>query len=141
MQFFYELEPEVPGGWGEQTIADASVHPPIVSKLHLEFAGWLGDAILESFPCYVITSELADELRANNLTGFAWRDVIVSATEEFSELQPDVTLPDFVWLCVNGKPSNEDFGISESNTLIVSSSAYNVLQRFQLNHCDVTKLT
>ncbi|APF85630.1 hypothetical protein HI806_01945 [Ralstonia solanacearum] len=54
MNYFF-LEPEVAGALGENTVLDASTHPPRVEKLHFEFSGWLGDAILESFPCVIAT--------------------------------------------------------------------------------------
>lgn len=46
---FRYIEPEVAGGLGEETQMDSTVHPPLVKKLHLEFEGWLGDDILETF--------------------------------------------------------------------------------------------
>ena len=55
MQYVY-IEPEVAGGLGDHTVMDRSVHPPIVSKLHYQMEGWLGDALLESFPVFIVIS-------------------------------------------------------------------------------------
>ncbi|MEM6568382.1 MAG: hypothetical protein AAF957_08220 [Planctomycetota bacterium] len=44
---FHTLEPEVAGDLGPRTVADTSTHPPAVSRLHYEFAGWLADSLLE----------------------------------------------------------------------------------------------
>jgi hypothetical protein len=52
---YFQIAPEVAGGWGRNTVMDRSIHPPHVTKLHFEFDGWLGDVLLESFPCYIIT--------------------------------------------------------------------------------------
>src|SRR6476660_8794270 len=66
------LAPEVAGGWGERTVADTSTHPPRVTALHYQFDGWLGDELLESFPCYIVTRRLAHALTAAGLSGFNW---------------------------------------------------------------------
>lgn len=42
VKYFY-LEPEVSGGLGDDAIMDTGVHPPVVTRLHYEFDGWLGD--------------------------------------------------------------------------------------------------
>lgn len=36
MSPYFELEPEIPGVWGDQTVADTSVHPPNVSVPRLD---------------------------------------------------------------------------------------------------------
>jgi hypothetical protein len=59
MVAFYILEPEVPGGVGPNTRMDTGVHPPRVSHLHYVFEGWLGDELVESFPCWMVTESLA----------------------------------------------------------------------------------
>lgn len=45
MKYFY-IEPEVAGGLGRNTVMNRAVHPPVVSKLHYHFDGWLGDVLL-----------------------------------------------------------------------------------------------
>ena len=64
---FHTLEPEVAGGFGEQTILDNSTHPPDVKWLHYVLDGWLGDDILESFPCYIVTERLRRTPQPQNL--------------------------------------------------------------------------
>lgn len=49
------IEPEVAGSLGKEKKLDNSVFPPHIKKLHYEFDGRLGDDILESFPCYIVT--------------------------------------------------------------------------------------
>ena len=61
------IEPEVAGGLGNETIIDKNYHPPIVKKLHYEFNGWLGDDILESFPCFIVSERLKNEIIKKNL--------------------------------------------------------------------------
>jgi len=54
----YYVEPEISGGIGASPIMDNSCYPPIAKKLNYEFDGWLGDDIIESFPCFVISKNL-----------------------------------------------------------------------------------
>ncbi|MEM6672404.1 MAG: hypothetical protein AAF726_06140 [Planctomycetota bacterium] len=138
---FHTLEPEVAGGLGPRTVADTSVHPPVVSRLHYEFAGWLGDPLLESFPCYVITADVAELARGVGLTGFEIEAVEVSTTPEFEELHPAVELPLFVWLRVNGTAGTDDFAISDDHCLVVSDRALQLLRDARLEHCDVEPWT
>jgi hypothetical protein len=56
------LCPEVAAELGGNTVMDAFAHPPKVSRLHLRFMGWLGDDLLETFPCFLVTSRLAKAL-------------------------------------------------------------------------------
>jgi hypothetical protein len=133
---FTILEPEVAGGWGPRTVADRSVHPPRVERLHYEFAGWLGDDLLESFPCYVVTPSLAEALGAAQCTGFSLDDVLVTSTEEFRELYPGRKLPAFRWLKVHGVAGTDDFGHASDFRLVVSSRALAVLDEFQLQHAE-----
>lgn len=67
---FYQLEPEVAGGWGEDTVADTTMQPPRVLQLDYCFDGWLGDDLLESFPVWIVTEKLAFLLQGSSLTGF-----------------------------------------------------------------------
>ena len=75
---FYYLEPEVAGGFGEDTVVSAASHPPVVTRLEYKFEGWLGDEILETFPCFIVTEAVASEITKLNLTGFSLDSVKVS---------------------------------------------------------------
>jgi len=50
---YYTLSPEVAGGIGRNTVMMRTQHPPIVSHLHYELDGWLGDDLLEALPGFV----------------------------------------------------------------------------------------
>lgn len=43
--------------------------PVEVTKLHYVFEGWLGDAPIESTPCFLATEELAATIREEGLSG------------------------------------------------------------------------
>lgn len=60
----YYVEPEVAGELGPGSVVDSSVHPPVVSRLEYVFTDWLGDCIVETFPCYIVTADAADSINA-----------------------------------------------------------------------------
>lgn len=136
---YFILEPEVAGGWGERTVADTREFPPAVSVLHHVFDGWLGDEILEAFPCFIVTDRLAARLRREGLSGFLLRPVEVTTSEAFDDLYPGRELPAFRWLQVLGTAGVEDFGVSPSYRLVVSQRALVVLRKFRLRNCDITE--
>lgn len=135
---YFALQPEVAGGLGENTVLDASTHPPAVSKLHYSFDGWLGDELLESFPCYIVTARLRDVLEQATATGCKFADVEVTKSETFEELYPGRALPEFFWLQVDGRAGADDFGVSEDFQLVVSQPTLLLMQsKANLSHCDI----
>ncbi|MER9328195.1 hypothetical protein [Mesorhizobium sp. M0488] len=129
---YYTVKPLVAGELSEGTIEDASVHPPIVSKLHYRFAGWLGDALVTSFPCFLVTEEAKHELLAIGISGATFADAKVTTSEDFHLVQPDVVLPPFVWLKVDGRAGHDDFGINQELYLVISERALDVLDELGL---------
>jgi hypothetical protein len=134
---YFEIEPEVAGSWGENTDADVSVHPPRVRNLHYKFDGWLGDSILESFPCFIVTSVAAAELEINNLKGFRLAPVEISTSETYREIYGDKKLPPFKWLQVDGEAGTQDFGLHDNNILVVSCLALEILQKIGIKNCEI----
>ncbi|WP_245481710.1 MULTISPECIES: hypothetical protein [unclassified Mesorhizobium] len=105
---------------------DTSVHPPIVSELHLEFVGWHGDALVTSFPCFLVTEEAKRGLLAIGITGATFAHAEVTISEDFHLVQPGVGLPPFVWLKVDGEAGRDDFGINQKLNLVISERAFDV---------------
>ena len=134
------IEPEVAGGLGEKTEIDNSFFPPIVKSLHYEFEGWLGDDILESFPCYIVTETLKKGIESERLTGVFFDDVIISKSETFKEFYPDKELPMFFWMKINGEVNNDDFFITEKNGLAISEQAYLLLSKYKIDNADIESL-
>ena len=125
---FYAIEPEVAGGFGEDTrITRSPGKRFIVDHLHYQFEGWLGDELLESTPCFIATNALTKELERRCLTGFSIDDVEVSVSEEFRALKGELTLPEFRWLKIDGIAGIDDFGLSAGLLLVVSRRALEVL--------------
>ncbi len=138
---YFVLEPEIAGGWGKRTVADTSVFPPAVASLHYRFDGWLGDELLEAFPCFLVTERLATRLRRSGLSGFRLQSVEVSTSEQFDELYPDRELPAFEWLQPVGRAGLDDFGLTDSHRLVVSGRALAILRKFRLRECLVTEFS
>lgn len=131
---FYRMHPEVAGGLGERTQLDRSVHPPIVHQLHYEFDGWLGDELLESFPSFIVTDALAQQLVASGLTGFSLAPVEVSYSEQFGDVQPPPSrpaeMPSWQWLQIHGTAAVDDLGLTQLAELVVSMRARSVLTAY-----------
>jgi hypothetical protein len=126
MKYFY-VEPEVAGGLGERTVMDRSVHPPIVNRLHYQLEGWLGDAILESFPAFVVTADAKESLLGIGATGATFAEVEVTVTGQFEELYPGQQLPLFAWLKPEGKAGRDDIAVAADGRLVLSQRALDTL--------------
>lgn len=132
---YYELEPEVAGGWGAGTVVDrVQGKGTFVRKLHYVFDGWLGDQLLESSACYIVTESLAKKIEDAGLTGAHFEDVEVSKSDQFQELYPGRELPRFVWLKPVGLQEYDDFVPSRTQKLLVSERALELLVRVGISH-------
>jgi hypothetical protein len=127
MNFFF-IEPEVAGGLGSHTKMDTSVHPPVVQSLHYEFEGWQGDALLESFPVFLINENVGQKLIEAGFTGINLASVKITKTEQFDDLYPGRALPSFVWLKPSGMLAVDDFSCAKDGRLVVSDRALGVLK-------------
>jgi hypothetical protein len=142
MSIFYSIYPEVPGGLGEETILDRSIHPPMVTFLHFKFDGWLGGDLITTFPCYLVSENLSKALCSGNLSGFEVtdKDLKITISEQFRELYPDRNIPKFYRLKIVGKAKENDFGLDEGNKLIISQRALDVLKKFSLSDSEIEEI-
>lgn len=118
MTTLYMLQPEVDGGWGDKTVVtnfpevrsgQAMMHE--VAFLEYRFDDWLGDDLLATGPCYIVTDRLARALRAAGLTGARFDVVEVSTSgqwedwEDHRQQRPERlrTLPPFERLIPTGE--------------------------------------
>jgi len=132
------LSPEVAGELGENTIIDTSTHPPIISHFHHRFEGWLGDDLLEVFPCFLVTAALSKAFTEAGLEGFSLDEMEVSVSPEFQDMYPERILPEFRWLKITGKDRDADFCLTPDYRLEVSGQAMKVLRRFNIAHAEIT---
>lgn len=128
MPDFFYVEPEVAGALGDNTVMDTDIHPPVVRQLHYRFDGWLGDVLVESFPCFVVTAEAAGALVALELTGVELGPVEVTKSDTFEDIHPQRELPRFAWLKPRGTAGESDLGAAPDGRLVVSKRALEALQ-------------
>ncbi|MBZ9703047.1 MULTISPECIES: hypothetical protein [unclassified Mesorhizobium] len=118
---------------------DTSVHPPAVSKLHYQVEGWFGDALVTTFPCFLVTEEAKRGLLDIGISGATFAPAEVTKSENFLELQPDVELPPFVWLKVDGRAGHDDFGVNQKLNLVISERAFDVLDELGLPSASIQR--
>ncbi|OIK01495.1 hypothetical protein [Streptomyces colonosanans] len=135
MSGYTRLKPEVAGGLGEHTMMDTTVHPPVVTHLHFEVADWLGDCLVQTFPCFLVTTSVGDRLASSGLSGFVPAAAEVTASDLFQDISPNGVLPDLRWLQVTGSAGEDDFGLDEKGQLVVSDQALALLRAGGLQHC------
>lgn len=131
---WYQIEPEVAGALGGRTVIDTSVHPPLVSHLHYEFSDWLGDDIVESFPCYIVTASLRTDLEDTGIIGCSFTDAEISASVD-ADPNLESLLPAFYWLRVQSRADDADLFGTESAELVAGERLMTVLRRHQISHC------
>jgi hypothetical protein len=135
---YYILEPEVAGGFGPKSILeDPAARPPRVRHFNYEFDGWLGDPLLETIACFIVTKSLEDKIAAMNATGFSFGLVEVSKSGEFKDFYPGRQLPAFTWLQVTGEAGKDDFGLSFKHSLVVSQRILDILREEGMSHCEI----
>lgn len=135
MRFSF-VEPEVAGGWGSNTIADRSTVPVTVKHLHYEFDGWLGDVLLESTPCFIVTDEAEAAIRKAKLSGAGFAAMEASVSDTFRDTHSDRALPKFQRLTPLGTPGVDDFALAADLRLVLSEKAIGVLKELGLNHAE-----
>lgn len=138
---FYLLRPEVAGGWGPNTKAHRQTHPPVVTHLHYEFEGWLGDDLLTTFPEFLVTEGLAQSLEQSALTGFRLGAVETSAGGMWEQMYEGRPLPECRWLKVTAAAGQADFGKTALADLVVSQAGLDLLSSFSLKYCEVRPWT
>lgn len=137
---YYFVEPEVPGHKGRGTIiADRTVHPMIISKLQYEFDALPEDALITSFPVYLLRRDAKMDLAAMQPSGVAFDRVQLSKSDEFRFFSPNRKLPEFVWLRITGKPGHDDFGITPAPDLrlVISQKVLMLLVKLGISHATI----
>jgi len=137
----FVIEPEVPGGLGEKCRIDSSVHPPHVSYLHVHLEGWLGDDLLEVFPCFIVTELLRRAFEDARVNGISFEDVMITRSEAFDELYPGRPLPKFWRLNIDPDITGGDFWLRPDYRLAVSDEFLSKLSAVaQINNADIRRL-
>lgn len=116
---------------------DTSVAPNVVTRLEYEFAGRLGDELVESISVHLVTTRVREALDAK-ITGFRFAPVTVSRSDQFDEVHRG-GLPEWAWMQVVGAPARDDAWIGDGQILTVSGRMLAVLPRFPLSHCRILR--
>lgn len=144
---YYELEPEVAGGIGKMSellYKDGMIDR--VKFLHYEFYGWLGDELLTTYPCFIVTESLMDDIIFSGLKGVEFKNIRMSFSEEFDSAYEKTTIPPFMeikckFVCEeNIDKLTCDFYRTKYDELIVSEKALNVLRRHKFDFCKIKKI-
>lgn len=134
----YALDPEVAGELGENTVLDPSSHPPVVSKLEYEIAGWLGDDLITSFPVYLVSPGLLRAIEEAHLSGyFVNPNSEVTVNEQVVDDFSGSDVLEFKWIEIEGKYGESDLFLTDDFLLGLSDTAWQVFSKFNLSHCDV----
>jgi hypothetical protein len=134
---YYLLRPEVAGGWGPNIKVHRQTHPPVVTHLHYEFEGWLGDDLLTTFPEFIVTERLARALEQSTLSGFRLAPAEISPGGMWEQLYPDRSPPQCRWLRISAAAGKADFGRTALADLVVSQAGLDILRGFSLKECEV----
>lgn len=121
---YFELEPECPG-YPEKDWDDESNDQKPSIKVFI-FNVWMGDEIVSIYPYYLATEELSEILKERGFTGFEVESVEVEKGKQFRALKPDLLLPRFVLLNVEGRADRIDM-FDHANALVVSEEVLKVI--------------
>ena len=84
---YFILEPEVAGGIGRKSkILYENSKIKEVTFLDYEFESWLGDDILTTHPCFIISESLYDIIKVSDLKGFHLQKIGISFSNFFLEV-------------------------------------------------------
>ena len=145
---YYVISPEVPGGIGEKSILE--YNDGIVSRivhLNFEFDDWLGDDVITTHPFLLVSLPLLATINENNLIGYKVRNVELSCSELFVELNNCNTVPIFKLLEIENVDTIEDlvnlqmdFYFYQNRDFVVSESVLNLIKLFNINNCEIKEL-
>jgi hypothetical protein len=138
---FYEIEPEVDGGWGPDTEGALQERPPKVTRFNYEFDVRPTDPLIEALCTFVVTPELKAALIHARLTGITFGPVEITKSEEFEDRYPDLELPQYEWLQIVGQAGRDDFGFGRSHNLVVSETTLELLRANGVRNCETRPYT
>lgn len=143
---YYLLYPEVAGELGEGSkIAYENGKIKEVIFLEYNFMGWLGDELLTTDPCFIVTEGLQHDIILNGLTGVKFNNIAMTFSYEFHELYGDRRVPKFVQIICNNSYESSvqnliyDFYLNKYKNIIVSEKALSVLKQHKIDMCDIEK--
>jgi len=127
---YLTVQPEVIVGLGDKTEFKEKDQPfKTVTKLHIDLEDWLGDDLMECYPCYIVTEKLKKLLDTSNFKGFDTSEMEVTRAEYFDDnYHQNKPLPKFYWLQINGIKNTADIYVDENNNLNVGDTFLSFLK-------------
>jgi len=89
----------------------------------------LGDDLIESFPCFIVSENLKNKIDLETMSGFEFDEVKITKSDNFSDLYGNKILPRFYWLKITGRAGKQDFGLADDFRLVVSAKALSVIKK------------
>jgi len=135
----YVLDPLVAGQLGERTDLNATTHPPVVR--HVDYVVDLptDEDLIQSFPVFLVSEDLAGALAAANLTGFRLEDADVRPSDQYGGFGGgEVPIKHYRWLRLDSSDP-ADCWLDERLRLCVSDEMYAVISSHRIEGCEVTK--
>lgn len=131
----YSLEPEVPGELLPGTNIDNTCRPPLISSLAVIFEGWLGDDLLEIYPCFFVTDRLRRALEHHRVPGCQFESFSLQLGDGFP-LSASGTQFWRLWPIADNQVSGISLG--DRGQLLASEGAVKVLTQWGLKYCDIS---
>jgi hypothetical protein len=113
MAQFFQLDPEVPGNEGPGTIVAnmpqlqaGLAFVPEIKHLEFQFDAWLGNDIVQTSPCYLVSDVLAEAMKQSELLGYRLQAITVSTTDVLDRWQSEMVerpIPPFVRILMDGR--------------------------------------
>lgn len=132
----YALGPLVAGELGEGTEMDSGEHPPVVTQVEYVLDAPVSADLIESFPVFLVSAELAQRLEGAHLEGFALAEATVVPSREYEAVDEQAPHKEYLWLRLTGD-IGADCWLDDRYRLCVSDRMFEVLQAGDLQGCEI----
>lgn len=129
----FVVDPQVAGQLGEGTEMDTSAHPPVVHRVEYVLDHPGTDDLIQSFPVFLASDSLREDLAAAHVRGITWREAVVSRGDFYGDYPVADPIP-YSWL-VPGQRGDDCW--VEGGSLVVSDRMMEVLRGARLSDCIV----
>lgn len=123
----FVVEPLVAGQLGSGSVLDPSCHPPAVSEVEYLLDAPTSEDLIESFPVFLVSEQMAARLKATDMSGFEFAQASVVPSREYAEVYGEVPHKGYLWL----RPvpaADPDCWVDDQHRLNVSERMLGVLR-------------
>lgn len=138
---FFRINPQSVAQLGSKTEFDKTHQPWRVLILHVVFDVWSNDDLLKTSPCYFVSQQLYLDILDKKFSGINLdSEIVTDLSETFIRLYPEKSIPKFYLLRIFGEAFKDDFGLDNTNKLIVSHRAFSVLKNYNLSDAKIEEV-